>query len=110
MNVTVSLVAVYATVVEIAALGIGRLGVVSARRWTRTADERVMAWPHVGSIALHRVVEAVATAAAVLLASVIALTDRGAPDVAVLGFPIVFGLLMLVRTAVRTARSVRDAD
>jgi len=100
--------AVYSTLAELAAMGIDRVGVISARRRPGGADEATMPWPHSGSIALHRVVAAVAIAAAVLLAAVFAVLHHTGPDLAVLAVPVLLGVVTIGRMAGQLRAAVRD--
>jgi hypothetical protein len=103
-------VAVYATLAELAALGINRVGVISARRRPGATGDDVMPWPHVGSLALHRVVAAVAVAAALLLVLVMAVLHHSAADLAALTVPLVFGLMLLGRDAGVIKRTLARGD
>ncbi|HVT21465.1 MAG TPA: hypothetical protein VHE57_08775 [Mycobacteriales bacterium] len=100
----------YATIAEVGALGLRRLGVVVARRQPGALRGEAMTWPHLGSAELHSVVAWVATAAAVLLACVMAILHHGAADLAVLAVPIVLGAVMLGRAASDVRHALRGTD
>lgn len=111
MDGAAAFVAGYATLAELAALGINRVGVISARRQAgAVADGDTLPWPHVGSIALHRVVAAVAMTAAVLLALVMAVLHHSGADLAVLAVPVLVGLIALGRSATHVRAALRGAS
>lgn len=106
MDGAVAFVGLYATLAELAAVGINRVGALTARRWSGATGDG-MPWAHAGSLALHRVVAAVATAAAVSLAVVMAVIHHSGPDLGVLALPVVLGLTMLGRTAAHIGIALR---
>jgi hypothetical protein len=111
MDGAAAFAAFYATFAELAALGINRVGVISARRRPGAADsDDAMPWPHVGSLALHRVIAGVAEAAAVLLVLVMAVLHHGAADLTVLAVPLGFGLVLLGRDAAEVKRVLVRGD
>lgn len=98
--------AIYATALELAALGLSKVGVISARRQAGVTDGEALPWPHLGSVALHSAISAVATVAAVVLVLVIGAIHHTGMDLAVLAVPLALGAVILARltTALRGAR------
>ncbi len=109
MDGAAAFVAGYATLTELASFGLTRVGVITANRHTRRVSaDGTLPLPHLGSLALHRVMAAVATGAAVLLALVFAGFHHSEADLAVLSIPVVIGLIALGRTAAQVRAAVSD--
>ena len=108
MDGAAAFTAVYAILIELGALGINRVGVITARRRPGADDDAVMRWPHTGSVALHRVVAAVAISAALLLATVFAVMYHSGPDLGTLAVPILLGVAAISRIASQARAAVRD--
>jgi hypothetical protein len=101
MNPEVVFATMYASLIVLAAMGIDHVGRAGARRRSGakgTGDQREqVAWPHLGSVALHSAVAAVACAAGILIALVVGLRHHGGPDIAILSFPVLFATAELHR-------------
>jgi hypothetical protein len=106
MDTDVGFAAGYAVLLVIVAAGIHRLGVISARRRSFSDQESAIPWPHSGSIALHTMVAAVASAAGVLVTGAFAVLHHSLIDLAVLALPFALAVVTLVRMTEKTRRAV----
>jgi len=104
--------AVYATAVVMAALGLDRIGAVSAHRrpgGARDESDNSIPWQHLGSMTVHTVVAAVAVAAALLVSLVMAIRYPSPGDALLLAIPTLLSLAVL-RRFYRRLRTATQGD